>query len=63
VRRSVANHLGDLSKKHPDFVFNLCHKWLDEGANKELKWLMRHAVRYHAKKEHPRALEVRKLAK
>lgn len=62
VRRSVANHLGDLAKKHPEWVFSLCEKWTKD-ATKERKWLIRHAVRYWAKKEHPRALAIRLMAK
>lgn len=62
VRRSVANSLGDISKDNADWVFDMCEQWL-QGASKERKWLIRHAVRYHAKKEHPRALEIRIKAK
>lgn len=62
VQRSVANHLGDIAKDHPDWVFDICEQWV-EGADKSLKWLIRHAVRYHAKKEHPRALALRQAAK
>lgn len=62
VRRSVANSLGDISKDNEDWVFALCEAWLD-GASKERKWLIRHAVRYHAKKGHPRALALREKAK
>ncbi|AWB68863.1 DNA alkylation repair protein [Saccharobesus litoralis] len=62
VRRSVANHLGDIAKNHADTVFEICHDWLD-GASKERKWLLRHAVRYYAKKQHPEALRIRELAK
>ena len=62
VRRSVANHLGDIAKDHPDLVFSICETWL-KNASKERKWLIRHAVRHPAKKEHPRAMELRKLAK
>jgi 3-methyladenine DNA glycosylase AlkC len=28
VRRSVANHLGDIAKDHPEIVFKLCKSWL-----------------------------------
>jgi len=67
VRRSVANHLGDLSKENADWVFQRCHQWLDGDkggeASSDLKWLVRHAVRYHAKREHPEALAIRLRAK
>lgn len=43
VRRSVANHLGDIAKDHPEKVFALCERWL-EDATPERKWLIRHAV-------------------
>ncbi len=62
VRRSVANHVGDLAKDNLDLALDLCESWLD-GASKELKWVIRHAVRYPAKKEVPRALAIRKRAK
>ncbi|MCV2404084.1 DNA alkylation repair protein [Marinomonas sp. C2222] len=63
VRRSVANHLGDIAKDHPDTVFSLCESWLEEGASKEVKWLIRHAVRHPAKKKDERALAIRVQAK
>jgi 3-methyladenine DNA glycosylase AlkC len=62
VRRSVANHLGDIAKDHPRLAFELCERWLD-GATKERKWLLRHAVRHPAKKGAQAALRIRKLAK
>ncbi|WP_372770777.1 DNA alkylation repair protein [Pseudoalteromonas sp.] len=62
VRRSVANSLGDIAKDHPNLVFDLLESWL-EGANAELKWLIRHAVRYYAKKNHQQALALRVAAK
>jgi len=61
VRRSVANHLGDIGKDHPDLAFEICRSWL-KGASPERKWLIRHAVRYHAKRGHPEALELRREA-
>ena len=61
VRRSVANHLGDIAKDHPRLAFELCERWL-EGATKERKWLLRHAVRHPAKKGVKAALRIRKLA-
>jgi 3-methyladenine DNA glycosylase AlkC len=61
VRRSVANHLGDIAKDHPDLAFQLCERWL-EGATAERKWLLRHAVRHPAKKGVTAALRIRQLA-
>ena len=69
VRRSVANHLGDLCKDHPDWVYELCERWLDEVAEAELArrkerhWMIRHAVRLPAKKRVEAALDLRLRAK
>jgi 3-methyladenine DNA glycosylase AlkC len=62
VRRSVANHIGDIAKDHLDFALDLCESWLP-NASKELKWVIRHAVRHPAKKKVQRALDIRVLAK
>lgn len=62
VRRSVANHLGDIAKDHPELVFSICERWLEEGASNDVQWLIRHAVRHPAKKGHPRALNIRAQA-
>ncbi|MBL9117899.1 MAG: hypothetical protein JNJ83_23015 [Verrucomicrobiaceae bacterium] len=62
VRRSVANHLGDIAKDHPEMAFEIAHQWI-EGASEERKWLIRHAVRHPAKKGHPEALKLRLLAR
>jgi 3-methyladenine DNA glycosylase AlkC len=62
VRRSVANHIGDIAKDHPRLAFELCERWLD-GATMERKWLLRHAVRHPAKKGVKTALQIRRLAK
>jgi 3-methyladenine DNA glycosylase AlkC len=62
VRRSVANHLGDIAKDHPPLVFELCERWLD-GASAERKWLIRHALRHPAKSGIKVALRLRKRAR
>lgn len=61
VRRSVANHLGDIAKDHPDLAFTLCERWLTQ-ADSHLKWVIRHALRHPAKQGHPQALKLRQLA-
>lgn len=63
VRRSVANHLGDIAKDHPELVFSLCEDWLKQGVSSEVKWVIRHALRYPAKKKNQRALDLRIAAK
>jgi 3-methyladenine DNA glycosylase AlkC len=62
VRRSVANHLGDIAKDHPELAFGICERWLS-GAGEERKWQIRHAVRHPAKRGVPAALRLRELAK
>ena len=61
VRRSVANHIGDIAKDHPQLAFEICERWL-VGASAERKWMIRHAVRHPAKKGVAAALRLRKLA-
>ncbi len=62
VRRSVANHLGDIAKDHPELAFGICERWIP-GAGEERNWLIRHAVRHPAKKGMAAALRLRQLAK
>ncbi len=62
VQRSVANHLGDIAKDHPELVFALCEMWLAD-ASSDVKWIIRHAFRHPAKKLNSRALAVRRAAK
>lgn len=61
VRRSVANHIGDIAKDHPELAFDICERWA-KGASHELKWMIRHAVRHPAKKGVKAALRLRQLA-
>ncbi|MFN1834270.1 DNA alkylation repair protein [Balneola sp. MJW-20] len=63
VRRSVANHLGDIAKDHPEVVFATCERWLQDSKSKDLQWLIRHAIRYPAKKGDARALKIRAATK
>lgn len=62
VVRSVANHLGDIAKDHLDLALEICERWLTK-ASTERKWLIRHALRYPAKKEVLRAIKLRARAK
>jgi len=61
VRRSVANHLGDIAKDHPELVFEICERWLTNADN-DLKWVIRHAVRHPAKQGDATAIALRKAA-
>lgn len=56
VRRSVANHLNDIAKDHPDLVAEIAGKWLkDAGKNRER--LVRHACRTLVKQGHQKTLK------
>ena len=55
VRRSVANHLNDIAKDHPDLVAELAQDWMKE-ANKNREKLLRHACRTLIKQGHAGAL-------
>lgn len=56
VRRSVANHLNDMAKDHPDWVLDLLEGWPREVA--ETQWIVKHALRNLIKAGHPRALRL-----
>lgn len=54
VRRSVANHLNDVSRDHPDRLVALLGGWADDRP--ETTWITRHALRTLIKQGHPGAL-------
>lgn len=56
VQRSVANHLNDISKDHPELVLELAHHWF--GQHKITDWIIKHALRGLLKQGHPRALSL-----
>lgn len=62
VRRSVANNFGDIAKNHPELVYEIFEQWLNK-ATKEVKWLIRHALRHPAKKGDKTAQNIRAAAK
>lgn len=55
VRRSVANHLNDLSRDAPDLVVETAHRWLD-APEPTTPALARHGLRTLLKQGHPGAL-------
>ncbi len=57
VRRSVANHLNDLSKAHADTVCQLCASWMIDAPVPRQR-LVRHALRTRLKAGDPAALAV-----
>ncbi len=56
VRRSVANHLGDVAKDHPDLAVDTARRWLAGAPHREK--LVRHGLRHLVKQGHPGALAV-----
>ena len=62
VRRSVANNFGDIAKDNPEMVYQIFEKWLNT-ATKEVKWLIRHALRHPARKGDKTAQKLRLAAK
>lgn len=69
VRRSVANHLGDIAKDHLEVVLDVCDVWLEEATNSDdearsenRRWVVRHALRHPAKTGDTRATKLRAKA-
>ena len=57
VRRSVANHLNDIAKDHPDLVVDVARDWLAERPAVDRK-MISHALRTLVKQGHAGALDV-----
>jgi 3-methyladenine DNA glycosylase AlkC len=55
VRRSVANHVNDLAKDHPDAAVELLARWRADGGT-HVERVLRHAVRGLLRSGHPEAL-------
>lgn len=55
VRRSVANHLNDVSKDHPDVAIAVAARWKIDASPRRMK-VVRHALRTLVKAADPRAL-------
>ena len=61
VRRSVANHLNDIARDHPDLCVSTLHAWnVDPG--EYTAWITRHALRSLVKDGHPGALALQGFA-
>ncbi len=58
VRRSVANHVGDIAKDHPELAVELARRWCAEDPTDETRWVARHALRGPVKRGHKGALAV-----
>ncbi|MEM7155340.1 MAG: DNA alkylation repair protein [Myxococcota bacterium] len=56
VRRSVANHLNDISKDHPQRAVEIAARWQQRNGSDEVAWVIRHALRGLIKQGDPDAL-------
>jgi 3-methyladenine DNA glycosylase AlkC len=56
VRRSVANHLNDISRGDPELAAAVAAEWLQGDPDARTRRLVRHGLRTLIKKGHPRAL-------
>lgn len=56
VRRSVANHLNDISRGDPDLAASVAAQWLAGEPTPQTQQLVRHGLRTLIKKGHPQAL-------
>lgn len=56
VRKSVANHLNDISKDHPAYMINLVKSW--DTSNTHTAWIIKHASRSLIKQGHQDSLAV-----
>lgn len=54
VRKSVANHLNDIAKDHPQVVVDLVSSW--DRSDERTAWIVRHALRTLVKRGDARAL-------
>jgi hypothetical protein len=58
VRRSVANHLGDIAKDHPALAVETARRWLAAHPTDPTRWIVRHGLRHPVKQGDPAALAV-----
>jgi 3-methyladenine DNA glycosylase AlkC len=56
VRKSVANHLNDISKENPEYMIKLFKSW--DRSNPHTSWIIKHASRTLIKKGHSGSLAV-----
>lgn len=56
VRRSVANHLNDIAKDHPELAVTIATRWKEATPSDEVAWVVRHALRSLIKQGHRGAL-------
>ena len=54
MQKSVANHLNDIAKDHPDVMLDLVESW--DHSDPHTAWIVRHGSRSLIKAGHPLAL-------
>ena len=52
VKKSVGNHLNDISKDHPEYMLDTISQW--DLKNKDSNWIVKRAIRTLVKDGHPR---------
>ena len=57
VRRSVANHLNDIAKDHPQWVIDVCLLWQQEP-HPLSEWVIKHGTRTLVKQGHPAVFQL-----
>ena len=57
VQKSVANHLNDIGKTHPQLLLDHCEAWNRDGSD-ATRWIIRHALRSRIKAGDRRAFEL-----
>lgn len=57
VRRSVANHLNDISKDNPALLVDICQRW-NVDASQDVQWIIKHATRSLVKAGHSEVLSL-----
>jgi len=61
VRKSVANHLNDITKATPDYVIQLLNRWKQQATDddaKKVDWIVKQALRTLIKAGNPDALSL-----
>lgn len=56
VRKSVANHLNDIAKDHPERIAEVARSWY--GQHPHTDWIVKHGCRTLLKQDHPVIMEL-----
>jgi 3-methyladenine DNA glycosylase AlkC len=58
VQKSVANHLNDVAKDHPDLVVEIAEQWMQQNPTPARQWIVRRGLRTLIKAGNTKALAV-----